>query len=90
MFLSSSQIQILDKMEFHSSDLLERILVMPCTLVALSDYNFTCASGTFANIFGDNFSARKAILRSVFVALGQKNVIFLDAPFLVLMSCVSS
>ena len=45
-------------MEWHNSDLLEYILLKPCTIVVLSDNNWTCTWDTFTKVFRENFAAR--------------------------------
>ena len=52
MFLSSAKAQISDIMEWHKSDLVECILLMPSTVVVLSDNNLICASDNFQKFSG--------------------------------------
>ena len=48
-------------MEWHSSGLLECILLMPYTVVVLSDNNLTCASDTFTNVFRKSFATKSSL-----------------------------
>ena len=59
MFLFSAQIS--DIMEWHKSDLLECIFLMPCTVVVLPDNNLTRASGTFRYFFRENVAVRRSL-----------------------------
>ena len=59
MFLFS--VQISDIMEWHKSDLLECIFLMPCTVVVLPDNNLTRASGTFRYSFRENVAVRRSL-----------------------------
>ena len=46
---------------------------MLCTVVVLSDNNLTCESGTFTNVFRENFAARSYLALTQYSILSRLN-----------------